>query len=201
MEFNDAIKEGDGDRLIDLYKLCLLLYKADGHTKYSYVVLLHLLKVTAILSPFEANALKWNRFYNKHGGKGKKIPLDLKKERQNKVLRTMWRALGANINESSASRVANALESMELIIESIDADCSHTVRKGKRNKGKPEEAVNQIVSDLMDNKVFQFTAGREGHHSFPLFDDNIFKAVDFRELYNWMSEKISIWGSIYESET
>ena len=44
LEFNDAIKEGDGDRLFDIYKMALLLYKAHGHFKYAYVVLLHLVK-------------------------------------------------------------------------------------------------------------------------------------------------------------
>ena len=44
LEFNDAIKEGDGDRLFDIYKMALLLYKAHGHFKYAHVVLLHLVK-------------------------------------------------------------------------------------------------------------------------------------------------------------
>lgn len=37
-QYHDAIKEGDGDRLFDIYKIALLLYKAHGHFKYAYVV-------------------------------------------------------------------------------------------------------------------------------------------------------------------
>ena len=37
LEFNDAVKEGDGDMLFDIYKMALLLYKAHGHFKYAYV--------------------------------------------------------------------------------------------------------------------------------------------------------------------
>ena len=44
-EFDDALKEGDGERLHDLYKFALLLYKAYHKTKYAYVVLLNLVKV------------------------------------------------------------------------------------------------------------------------------------------------------------
>lgn len=44
-EFDDALKEGDGERLHDLYKFALLLYKAYHKTKYAYVVLLYLVKV------------------------------------------------------------------------------------------------------------------------------------------------------------
>lgn len=201
MEFNDAVKEGDGERLFDLYKLSLLLYKAGGHTKYSYVVLLHLLKITALFSPFEAHCLKWNRFYNSSGGKGKNIPLDLKKEQQNKVLKTLWRSLGANLNETNASRVANALESMECILESIDKDCNRIKRKGRRSMKTPEESVAQILADLVDHKVFHFTQGRDGYRAFPNFPDNLFKGCDYRELHGWMKEHIELWGSIYENET
>ena len=39
-DFVDAIKEGDGLRLISLYKLALLMFSSHGHTKYAYVPLL-----------------------------------------------------------------------------------------------------------------------------------------------------------------
>ncbi|CAB3986486.1 hypothetical protein AC249_AIPGENE16794 [Paramuricea clavata] len=115
-DFNDAVQEGDGQRLHDIYKLALLLYKSGGHTKYSYVVLLYLVKIAAIYSEFEAHNLMWNRFYNKYGRLGGNISLDLKKEQQNKVLKTIWRALGSNLNKASASRVAEALENLERLI-------------------------------------------------------------------------------------
>ena len=69
-EFNDAIKEGYGNRLLDIYKLALLFYKAGGHTKYAYLVLLYIVRVVAILSQSEAQQLKWNHFLNKHGSRG-----------------------------------------------------------------------------------------------------------------------------------
>lgn len=183
MEFNDSIKEGDGDRLFDLYRLCLLLYKSGGNTKYSYVVLLHLVKISCLLSPFESHRLKWNRFYNKNGGAGKNVPLDLRKEQLNKVLKTMWRSLGSNINEKNASRVANTLEMMEKILESIDKDCSYTKRHGNRNIKNEEAAVTQISSDLMGKHVFKFTPGRQGHASFPKFSGNLLESVDYRDLH------------------
>jgi hypothetical protein len=69
--------KGDGQRLHDIYKLALLLYKSGGHIKYSYVVLLYLVKIAA-------HKLMWDRFYNKYGRLGGNISLDLKKEQQNK---------------------------------------------------------------------------------------------------------------------
>lgn len=123
LEFNDAIKEGDGDRLFDIYKIALLLYKAHGHFKYAYVVLLHLVKSICILPEKQALSVKWNRFYNGSGRAGSNISLDLKKEQQNRVLKSMWRALGPNLDEANADRVAGTLEAVESIYESIDQDC------------------------------------------------------------------------------
>ncbi len=198
MEFNDSIQEGDGDRLFDLYRLCLLLYKSGGNTKYSYIILLHLVKVKCLLSPFKAHRLKWNRFYNQHGGNGKNIPLDLRKEQLNKVLKTMWKSLGSNINEKSASRVANTLEMMENIMESIDDDCSYSKRSGKRNISSENEAVNQIAMDLMNKNTFHYTPDRKGHSSFSKFSGILFEGIDYRDLHKWMKEHIELWTSIYE---
>lgn len=107
-EYHDAIKEGDGGRLHDIYRLLLLLFKANNKTKYAYVCLLYLAQIESILSDS-----KWNRFFNKHGGKGANIPLDLRMEQLNKIVKTMWRSLGPNLTMDSASRLANTLEPME----------------------------------------------------------------------------------------
>ena len=89
-EFHDATKEGDGKRLHDLYRYLLLLYKANHKTKYAYASLLYLVKIEVI-------------FFNKHGSRAGNIPLDLGMEQLNKIVKTMWRSLGANINEESAA--------------------------------------------------------------------------------------------------
>ena len=64
MEFEDAVKEGDGQRLFDICKITLLLFESHGHPKYAYAVLLYLVKCTALLSEQQALSCKWNRFYN-----------------------------------------------------------------------------------------------------------------------------------------
>ena len=111
-DFNDAVQEGDGQRLHDLYKLALLLYKTGGHLEYPYVVLLHLVKIAALYSAFEAFQRLWNRLYNKYGLPGGNISLDLKKEQLHKVLKTIRRALGPHLNETSAPRTAETLENL-----------------------------------------------------------------------------------------
>ena len=182
LEFDDAVKEGDGERLHDLYKFALLLYKAYGKTKYAYAVLHYLVKIKAILSE-EAHRLKWNCSLNKCGIQGKNIPLDLKTEQFNKGVKSMWRELHPNINEDSAARVANTVEPMENIIDSIKRDCDMLETPGYRSLGKPEEVVVQIVKDLMQIKAFKHKAGREGHSTFPKFPANLLHKIDYQHLH------------------
>ena len=199
LDFNDAVQEGDGQRLHDIYKLALLLYKSGGHNKYSYVVLLYLVKIAAIYSEFEAHKLMWNRFYNKYGRLGENISLDLKKEQQNKVLKTIWRALGSNLNKASASWVAEALENLERLIESIDKECNLQEHQGYRSSANDTESVMHIISDLSSIKAFKFTPGRPGHPSFPDFQNRIVN-LDYRNLHEWMSEKKKLAVHIFKIE-
>ena len=197
-EYEDAVKEGDGDRLLNVYKFALLLYKCYGHHKYAYVIFLYLVKVEAVLSQMQAASLKYNRFYSRSGGKGSNISLDLKMEQLNKLLKTLWRGLGANLNEDSAARVANAIESLECIIESVDKDCVLGGRKGHRSKGKNEDTVQKIVNDLMKKETFNYTPGRNGYPSFPQFPAHLLQSLDYRDLHSWMKGHLEQWEVIYK---
>jgi len=200
LEFNDALKEGDGDRLFELYKLALLIYKTHGHYKYAYGVLLYLVKCIAILPPSQALRLKWNRTYNVSGLPGRNIPLDLQKEHDNKDVKCMWRNLGANLDEHNAERTAGTLQSTQLVYQSVDRDCMVNEHHFARKIPNEEEAVNQITTDLLSNDVFKRTPGREGYASFPKFERNLLHNLDYRDLHKWLKEHIDLWGSIYQQE-
>ncbi len=197
-EFEDAVKEGDGARLTNVYKLALLFYKAYGHHKYAYVILLYLVKINATLTEQQSHSFTWNRFYNKYGGKGKNISLDLRMEQLNKLLKSQLRSLGPNINETNAARVANAVEGVELILASIDKDCMVAKRKGHRSKGKDTTTVKQIVKDLMDKRAFMRFQERDGYPSFPSFPLNLLYNLGYKDLHSWMTELMQKWTVLTE---
>ena len=197
-EFEVAVKEGDGDRLLNVYKFALLIYKCYGHHKYAHVILLYLVKIEATLTEMQAASLKYNRFYSRSGEKGSNISLDLKMEQLNKLLKTLWRGLGANLNEVNAARVANALESLELIVQSVDKDCALDDQRGYRSKDNNEDTIKKIVSDLMEKETFNFTPGRNGYPSFPQFPAHILQSLDFRDLHSWMTSHVKQWQAIYK---
>ena len=83
MNIEDSIKEGDGNRLLNCYKLVLLLVYRFKHTKYAYAILLLLAQNNGLLSEAESLSLISNRFANYKGTPGGNIPLDLHMEHMN----------------------------------------------------------------------------------------------------------------------
>ena len=81
------------------------------------------------LSESEAFDLMCNRFHNERGGKGNNIPLDLRKEPDHRVIKPMWKALGSNLNEENACRIAHSLEGLKRILHSVESDCGLNARR------------------------------------------------------------------------
>ncbi len=198
LDLSDAIREGDGQRLMNLYKIALLFFNFHGAVKYFYTTLLLLVKIHAILPEGKAFRLIWNRFFNKHGWKGRNIPLDLRLEHLNNFLKACLKVLGANLKEKNAQRIAQSLEILERIMDSIDSDCNRETTVRARGMKNPEETVAQIVQDLVAIKAFQQTPGRPGHPSFPKFASSIPGKVDYSKLYKSMKEKINLWSNMYD---
>ena len=67
--FDDAIKEGDGDRILRCWKFMLLIFRAYKHTKYAFAALQLFFYTLCMLSERMSHLLVWNRTVNNHGGK------------------------------------------------------------------------------------------------------------------------------------
>ena len=81
--FEDAVKEGDGERILRMWKFLLLLFKQAGKTKYSIEAARLLGCVHVKLSERKAYELMWNRTCSTHGGFGSNKSLDLALEHLN----------------------------------------------------------------------------------------------------------------------
>lgn len=64
---DDAVKEGDGERIMRCWKIFLLYYKAYGHHKYALASFLLQSNIMAIFTEAQAQQLIWNRTVNKKG--------------------------------------------------------------------------------------------------------------------------------------
>ena len=109
-EFQDAIKEGDGNRVMRIWKYLLLLFKASKRKKnYSIEALTLLSQYHVILPPRLAEQLKWSRFVNVHGTVGHNISCDLHMKHLNREIKTAIKCLGANKSQKAIIRTGKAI--------------------------------------------------------------------------------------------
>lgn len=83
MEFQDSIREGDGECVLHCWRYLMLIFKATGHRNYALEVFRTLAHLEWILPERQAMQLKYSRFVNVHGRLGCNIPCDLHMEHLN----------------------------------------------------------------------------------------------------------------------
>ena len=83
LDFKDAIREGDGNRVMRDWKYFLLIFKATGHKNYALEALTLLSQYFVTLPTNLAAQIKWSRFVNVHGLPGR-------------IVKTAIEGLGAN---------------------------------------------------------------------------------------------------------
>ena len=103
MEFRDAIKEGDGLRVLRCYRYMLPMFVSSGRRNYAIETLNLLLQHDFLLSPRLAEELIWGRFINTHGQAGKNISNDLHCEHLNRLCKAGIADLGPNKTETAMS--------------------------------------------------------------------------------------------------
>ena len=83
LEYSDAIKEGDGIRVLRCWRYLLPMFISSRHKNYAAEALNLLLQHNYVLSPRGAHKLIWCRFINVSGQPGHNIPTDLHMEHLN----------------------------------------------------------------------------------------------------------------------
>ena len=139
--FLDAIKEGDGDRIIRQYKYFMLHCKADGthSTKYALECLYQLFLVYALSTPRDSERFVWNRSVNNHGKKACNIPLDESTEHSNNFIKQCIRNLGPNITEAVVSRVCKAESTTRLMLQSLHESLQRISRSGSHSESSAKK--------------------------------------------------------------
>ena len=82
--YRDITREGDGQRLLKLMPILLLIFTTFKRKNYSREVAILLLQYNYLLSPRMKQQLLYSRFINTHSVKGKNIPCDLHMEHLNR---------------------------------------------------------------------------------------------------------------------
>lgn len=83
---------------------------------------------------------------------------------------------------------------MEVIQDSIKRDLRLLDIRGYRSAGNPEDAVLQVIKDLV--QIDAFKQERTSILSFPEFSSNLLKSLYYCNLHTWMNEPLTTWEPI-----
>ena len=189
--FRDAIREGDGDRIIKCIEIFLLHFKQDGSgsTKYALEALYHMFQLLALLSSREAERLKWNRTVNNQGGDGNNVAMDVALEHDNHALKYIIRGLGANISEESVRRVCRAFFILKKLLLVLDSETSLKKVSGQHTKKSVKEDLIKVVKTLCEQHVFEKQSTREHMYCFPDCPRDYLQLLNTKELFGWINDQ------------
>lgn len=182
---NDSIREGDGERLMENYKIALLFFKTYGHKNYALSVLKYFFTIK--YKEGEAHELIWERFINNKGIPGRNISMDLHLEHLNNFLKELLKSLRSNLNESNADRISKALNNIKSLVENTEKHLNIKRSSSGNSRFKSEESVRHLASEMSKNNPFKDV--NDTYESFPNFDGQILKKLDCTAFMQWMIGK------------
>lgn len=195
-DLQDCIKEGDGERLMQLYRMALLIYKVYGHSNYAYSTLLLTVQLKATLSPRMAHSVTWNRFHSRVGGKGRNIPLDLHLEHLNNFLKSFLKGVGPNLSDNSALRISKSLSVLKDLIDNVDQEIGVTSPSGYHKNRREDEDIMALVELAVETGLFKDITGRE-HTAFKGFQKYIFSNLSYGDFWHWVKAKLEEFSMLH----
>lgn len=189
LNHNDAIKLGDGERILRLYKFFCLYFKVSKCPKYAIAALHLQAQVNCLLSPRLAHSLTWNRFVNHQGKLDTNFPMDLDVEHENKAFKADIHSFKGEITDRSISRVSQATEPTDAILSAFDK-CTH-IRKpsGKHINISSKDDVMMLVDNLQEEELYKTVPGRK-YVAFPDIKHNVLADIDVESLRSWIIKSV-----------
>ena len=187
-EYSDAIREGDGQRVLRCWKFLMIIFKATQRKNYACEAFNLLAQQRFILSPRLSQQLVWSRFINTRGGKGNNIPCDLHMEHLNRVLKDGIKGLGANKRERAITRLGKCIDSIDQVLNNYDHyhHVHHTSHY--HTAASLQKDIELVLSELVNQvRPFAYCKGRS--HKRVKITKRVLKTVDSSQFQSWMEEK------------
>lgn len=189
LNFLDAVKEGDGIRLMRQYRYMLLYCRADGHSsnKYALECLFQSFCADSLLSPRDRERFVWNRSVNNRGGRGNNIPHDLEVGHSNLFNKGAVKNLGPNVTDKAVERISHSENGTTEMSGVVDQDIKRIRSSGQHTSSSTERDLDELVKRALETDVFTFSPNRRYQH-FTNFERDPFKNLDMTKLYSWINQ-------------
>lgn len=202
-EFEDAIREGDGDREERIWKLLLLIFKAKvrrkgSRTKYAFEAFRYIALLNSLLTPRMAHKLKWGRFVNTSGRHGNNIACDLRVEHEVRKTKELLSGIGGKLDEKNSQRVVKAQQKLDVVVSNFDRECEVNPQCSTHTKLTAEIDVDNMLCDIKKMNAFRFQAGRQ-HKAFPGHAKSIVQDLDMGNVLKWIKRLVKRFSKGYQT--
>ena len=187
MEFCDAIREGDGGRVLRCWKFLLPIFKNSGRKNYSLEALYFLNQYEFLLPPQQAERLLWGRFVNTHGIIGHNIPGDLYLEHLNRLCKGAVNDKGSNKSEKTFTFVGKILGVLEPVLDQFDAQNCVNSSSGHHKRPNADKNRDKLINHIRTLGVFS-RQGQRIYSSFP--KPKSLLCIKEAEFLDWMEQHI-----------
>ena len=188
MEFSDAIREGDGIRVLRCWKYMLPMFYTAGNRNYASEAANLLVQHFYTVSPRLSKQLLWSSFVNIHGLPGKNIPADLHMEHLNRIAKEAIRFQGANKTEKAIERIGRAIDTLFSVVDNFDTHNRVPATSSRHLRPDAQEDIKVVVDELVKCRSFEVVKGRK-YKQFPN-PKNVLNGKDRNEILTWLATKL-----------
>ena len=153
--FKDAIRCGDGERVLLCWKFFLPIFKAARRSNYAIEAITYLAEASVLLPPRLREQLIWSRFVNATGKEGGNVAADLHMEHLN---RTVKGALGyqfSNLQSGAILRTGKVCGLLNSVCSVFDEQSSVAKRSASHSSPRFESDLDKIIQQLMNSVYLQ----------------------------------------------
>ena len=188
-EFSDAIREGDGNRVLRCWKYMLPIFSASGSRNYVCEAANLLIQQSYTLPPRLAQQLLWSRFVNVHGQPGHNVPVDMHMEHLNKIAKCAFGFLGSNKTKKAITRIGQSIGTLSPVLDNFDED--NHIQDESRTRKRPtnQKDIELVVKELLKADSLKMKSTKRKHSHFPNPRDNL-RVKDKGELLQWLIDKL-----------
>ena len=186
--FHDAIKEGDGKRVLCYWKFLMIVFHACNRRNYAKEAVTLLLQHQYLFSERKAAQLQWSRFVNTTGKTGGNIPCDLHMEHLNRRLKSILSNMGSNINPHSIIRAGKSVGPVHKICSIFEKETTSSVNSQKHPYPSFQKDLEKITKVLDEKEVFMPQAKRR-HESYN-FKNYLLQKYNAIDLCTWIEKEI-----------
>lgn len=188
--FYDAIKEGDGNRIMRYWRFLLVIFKSTRHPNYAKETVNLLLHFFYFFSERQKAQLLWSRCVNTKGYPGCNMPGDLHMEHLNRPVKGRIGGMGGNVSSAAIIKAGKALGVTKQVCSAFEAQMVKT-KPGADKHSYPslDKDIKKMVHILREADVFTPVKDRQ-HSEFTKMSGGVMQKYSRKVLLQRVQETI-----------